>query len=121
MRQEFKQHWIALRVPEGAVQHLGQKEGDAAFGHIEGDAAEGIQGGGVLEALQLTATLVIGLDGQDGQGLEKRPFQTGLLAFPQPYHVTHAPEFFGIQVYDVGTVAVRQTMQNNGVARGKHG
>ena len=112
---------ILFGFPEGSIQDFSQKQSDGVFYSIRRNTGEGKNGTHFFDALQRTVPVMVCLDFNQGQGLEKCAPQGRFLAVRLGDQVADTAEIFGIKVHDVGRIVVGLTVQNDGFGLDEHG
>lgn len=101
-------------LAQGMMKKFAQKQSDGRLERVERKGVQRMEQAGLGNATQLSRVFPLGLQLKQGQRMEKRRTDTAISRARYLYNIRCTPDRFGIDVGNVRSVVVAQTMKHNG-------
>lgn len=101
-------------LAQGMMKKFAQKQSDGRLERVERKGVQRMEQAGLGNATQLSRVFPLGLQLKQGQRMEKRRTDTAISRARYFYNIRCTSDRFGIDVGNVRSVVVAQTMKHNG-------
>lgn len=101
-------------LAQGMMKKFAQKQSDGRLERVERKGVQRMEQAGLGNAAQLSRVFPLGLQLKQSQRMEKRRTDTAISRARYLYNIRCTPDRFGVDVGNVRSVVVAQTMKHNG-------